>query len=72
MRIQYVSRYIALSREGLVVKMECPFDQGLLLCNLNKDDSIYLYCLECEYKKNIGFKVYDNIRKAVNKIDGIN
>jgi len=69
MRIQYVSRYIALSEEGLVVKMECPFDQGPLLSNLNKEDEIFLYCLSCSYKKTIGYAIYDKIVRAVNEID---
>ena len=65
MQIQYVSKYITLSEEGLVPKLECPMDQGLLLSNQNIDDSIYLYCLSCEYKKNIGLSEYDRIKKAV-------
>jgi hypothetical protein len=69
MRIQYVSRYIALSEEGLVVKMECPFDQGPLLSNLNKEDEIFLYCLSCSYKKTIGYAIYTKMVEAVKKID---
>lgn len=71
MRIQYVSRYIALSEEGLVVKMECPFDQGPLLCNLDNVDQIFLYCLECKYKKTLGYALYENMVRAVNRIDGL-
>lgn len=66
MKIQYVSKYIALSEEGLVSKMECPIDQGLLLSNLDKEDNIFLYCLSCDYKKNIGIKLYDDIVRMVN------
>lgn len=65
MQIQYVSKYIALSEEGLVPRLECPMDQGSLLCNLELDDSIYLYCLSCEYKNNIGLEVYEKIVEAV-------
>lgn len=65
MQIQYVSKYIALSEEGLVPRLECPMDQGSLLCNLGLDDSIYLYCLSCEYKNNIGLEVYEKIVEAV-------
>ena len=65
MQIQYVSKYLTLAEEGLVPKLECPMDQGLLLCNQDNDDKIYLYCLSCEYKKNIGLDQYDRIRKAV-------
>jgi hypothetical protein len=67
MRIQYVSKYIALSEEGLVSKLECPIDQGLLLSNLNNEDEIFLYCISCEYKKNIGLEIYSKIVDEVNK-----
>jgi hypothetical protein len=68
MKIQYVSKYIALSEEGLVSKLECPIDQGSLLSNQDSEDNIFLYCLSCNYKKFIGFKYYENILKEVNRI----
>jgi len=61
MQIQYVSKYIALSEEGLVPRLECPMDQGSLLCNLDLEDNIYLYCLSCDYKNNIGLEVYEKL-----------
>lgn len=67
MKIQYVSKYIALSEEGLVSKMVCPEDQGLLFCNLDQDDSIFLYCLECNYKRYVGHSSYDKIKSEVEK-----
>lgn len=66
MQIQYVSRYIALSEEGLVPRMLCPTDQGLLYCNLTEEDLIILYCLECSYNKTLGISSYEEIRKKVN------
>ena len=65
MRLQIVSKYIALSEEGLVSKLECPLDQGLLMPNLDNNDDIYLYCLSCNYKNTMGLEVYDRIEKAV-------
>jgi hypothetical protein len=65
MQIQYVSKYIALSEEGLVPRLECPMDQGSLLCNLDLEDNIYLYCLSCEYKNNVGIEVYEKIMSGV-------
>jgi hypothetical protein len=65
MQIQYVSKYIALSEEGLVPRLECPMDQGSLLCNQDLEDNIYLYCLSCQYKNNIGLEVYSKIVEAV-------
>jgi hypothetical protein len=64
-KIQYVSKYIALSEEGLVPRILCPMDQGLLLCNQDLDDNIYFYCLECNYKKQIGLGLYSKIVKEV-------
>jgi hypothetical protein len=64
-QIQYVSKYIALSEEGLVPKVECPMDQGLLLCNQNEEDDIFLYCLSCNYKKVIGIDFYEKIVRLV-------
>lgn len=66
-QIQYVSKYIALSEEGLVSKLECPLDQGLLLCNLDEKENIFLYCLSCEYKNIIGLAFYDKIVEEVKK-----
>ena len=67
MRIQYVSTYINLSKEGLVPKLLCPQDQGLLLCNGDGDSLIYLYCLECNYKNTIGINKYENIVELVDE-----
>jgi hypothetical protein len=65
MKIQYVSTYINLSEDGLVEKLLCPVDQSILFCNQDLEDNIFLYCLECEYKKNIGLSTYANIVKLV-------
>jgi len=67
MKIQYVSTYIKLSREGLVPKLICPQDQGLLLCNGDGESDIYLYCLECKYKNTLGLQKYDDIVRLVNE-----
>ena len=64
-KIQYVSKYVALSEEGLAPRLECPLDQGPLLPNQDLEDKIYLYCLSCNFKKNIGLKHYDEIIKYV-------
>jgi hypothetical protein len=69
MRIQYVSKYISLSEEGLVSKLECPIDQGLLLPNLNQNDNIFLYCIECSYKKIVGIDLYNKIVNKVKEVE---
>lgn len=68
MQIQYVSKYIALSEEGLVSKLDCPIDQGLLSPNLDNDDNIYLYCISCEYKKTVGYDLYSKIVAQVKEV----
>jgi hypothetical protein len=68
MKIQYVSKYLSLSKEGLVPELLCPLDQGSLQCNLDLEDNIYLYCLSCEYKNYIGLEVYENLVKEVNNV----
>jgi len=68
MKIQYVSKYLSLSKEGLVPELLCPLDQGSLQCNLDLEDNIYLYCLSCEYKNYIGLEVYESLVKGVNNV----
>ncbi len=67
MKIQYVSTYINLSLEGLVPKLLCPQDQGLLFCNGDGESEVYLYCLECKYKNTLGLQKYDNIVRLVDE-----
>ena len=69
MRIQFVSRYIALSEEDLVPRLLCPMDQGPLFCNLSLTDEIILYCLECSFKKTMGIELYSQIKGEVETID---
>jgi len=65
MQIQYVSKYITLSREGLFPELNCPMDQGPLLPNQDYEEQVFVYCLSCEYKKVLGSKEYNDIVKAV-------
>ena len=65
MRIQYVSTYISMSKDGLVEKLLCPVDQSFLFSNQDLEDNIYLYCLDCNYKSYIGINTYQNIVKEV-------
>lgn len=61
-----MSKYLDLSKEGLVQKMDCPLDQGLLFANIDKDDKIFLYCISCDYKKYIGLQMYSFMERLVN------
>jgi hypothetical protein len=67
-KIQYVSKYIALSQEGLVSEILCPMEQGLLFSNMDLEDNIFLYCLSCDYKKYIGIDFYQEIVQKVNEV----
>lgn len=68
MRIQYVSTYISLAQEGLVPSLACPVDQGPLMCNEDKEENIFLYCLECDYKRIMGLGLYSRLKKAVDNV----
>ena len=65
MKIQYVSKYLLLAEKGLVPRLECPMDQGPLMCNETNEGIIYLYCLSCQYKNNMGLEIYGKIKRAV-------
>jgi len=58
-----------MSEDGLVEKLLCPVDQSNLFSNQDLEDQIFIYCLECQYKKFIGLDLYN---KIVNKVDLIN
>jgi len=60
-----VSKYLDLVSQGLVSKMDCPLCQGLLMPNQTINDKIYLYCLSCDYKKDIGLDLYGRMEEAV-------
>jgi len=60
-----VSKYLALSREGLVSEMICPLDQGLLFSNQDEKEEIFVYCLSCQYKNYIGSAVYSKMLEGV-------
>lgn len=62
-----MSRYLTLAEEGLVSKVVCPLDQGLLMPNQDLSDKIYLYCLSCDYKKDIGLDLYGRMEEAVRR-----
>ncbi len=66
MKIQVVSKYLTLAREGLVPNIECPLDQGLLFANTDMEDNIFIYCISCEYKKYIGMHLYKNMEGLIN------
>ena len=65
MKIQNVSKYISLSQEGLVPMLVCPMDQGSLFCNIDDEDTIYLYCITCDFKKDMGIQMYNSIKRHV-------
>lgn len=61
-----MSKYLALSREGLVSEMVCPLDQGLLFSNQDEKEKIFVYCISCQYKNYIGSAVYLKMLESVN------
>lgn len=65
-KIQIVSKYLTLAEEGLVPRISCPMDQGLLMPNLDIDDTVFLYCISCGYKKNVGLALYEKMMELIN------
>lgn len=47
--------------------MDCPLCQGFLFANATTEDDVYLYCLACNYKKQIGLALYGRMEKEVNE-----
>ena len=72
MKLQNVSKYIVLSEEGLVPKLVCPMDQGLLFPNLDKEDNLYMYCISCDYKNFVGIKFYEAVLKELERVESKN
>ena len=68
MKIQYGSKYLSLSKEGLVPELLCPMDQGSLYSNQDIQENIFLYCISCSYKKTIGIVDYENIVDLVERV----
>jgi len=68
MKIQYVSKYLSLSKEGLVPELLCPMDQGSLYSIQDIQENIFLYCISCSYKKTIGIVDYENLVDLVERV----
>ena len=68
MKIQYVSKYLSLSKEGLVPELLCPMDQGSLYPNQDLEENIFLYCLTCSFRKTVGIVDDENLVALVDKI----
>lgn len=60
-----MSKYLTLSREGLVASMDCPLCQGLLFSNLDEKDKIFIYCTSCKYKSYLGMALYKKMELEV-------
>mgnify|MGYP000026128739 CR=1 FL=1 len=35
------------------------------VCNLTDNDTVYLYCLACNHRVNVGYNLYDRMKRAV-------
>lgn len=63
MDIRVVRKYIASNRMDKDIL--CPYDGYDTLPNLDDNDTIFLYCLACDYKVSIGYNLYDKMKRAV-------
>lgn len=43
----------------------CPYDLYEMLPNLTGNDTVYLYCLACNHRVNVGYNLYDRMKRAV-------
>lgn len=67
---QIFSRYYRLSLDGKVPPLLCGADrthEQPLVPNMTDDERIYLYCLQCEYRRWAGISLYENLRELVEK-----
>ena len=65
-----MSTYLALAEEGLVPRIDCPSDQGSLLCNIDQNDQIFLYCTSCSMKRQVGIESYEKLKNIVEAVIG--
>lgn len=63
MDIRIVREYLDKYRGG--TEIMCPYDILPLYPNMTNDDIIYLYCLACNYKVNVGYNLYDKMKRAI-------
>ena len=63
MRIQAFSAFQDLARDGVVEPLMCFNEEHInpLIPALNKNDEVYLWCLECDFKLNPGINLYEKI-----------
>jgi len=45
----------------------CPYDLYQCLTNIDHNDTIYLYCLACNYKIEVGLNLYTKMKEVVEK-----
>jgi hypothetical protein len=45
--------------------ISCPDDKTALLTNLDEHDIVTLYCLSCKFKTQVGYNLYDKIRRII-------
>jgi hypothetical protein len=64
-------QYFLYQSDGLVPKIECGNDKTHLnvVPNLDSDDKVFLYCLECNYKKYPGLEFYKKLLKIVERLE---
>jgi len=64
-------RYYKFQSEGLVPPIVCGNDDGHLglIPNIDYEDKVFLYCLECNYKKYPGSDFYGKIKELTGKLE---
>jgi hypothetical protein len=62
--------YYELQADGYVPNIVCGNDDSHLglIPNVDSEDRIFLYCLECDYKKYPGLEFYKKIKDLAEKV----
>lgn len=63
MDIRVVREFIKLYPDHPYIS--CPDDKISLLTNLDEDDIVILYCMSCKFKTQVGYNLYDKIRRVI-------
>lgn len=64
-------QYFLYQSNGEVPQIDCGNDKSHLglIPNLDSDDKVFLYCLECNYKKYPGLSFYQGLLNKVKELE---
>jgi hypothetical protein len=66
--ITTIHRYRKYVRDNLLPDLYCAKNDGThlpLVSRMDQDDNVYLYCLTCDYEKQVGLVTADTLNTAM-------